>query len=328
MDKINLGLIGLGYIGGVHSYNCLRLEDARLVGVADLSRGALSKAKKQGVPNTYNDYQELLKNPEIDAVIIALPTHLHAKCATAAAEAHKHILLEKPIARSTPEGKEILAAARSNNVKIMIGHPLRFSSPYANLKKRIDNGELGEIQTAYAVNINNGPFIHRAETGAPMPVPDWLWKKDLAGGGALIDLGSHMINLVQWYFGEVTDAKSYLGYRFNLEQEDHAICLLKFREGQVVTVNVGWYSGQTQMRLDVHGTGGHAAAVNVPPSKIKTITQLMLRKTPPFYIPLLKELQHFVESIRKDQQPEPSGEDGLRDLQVIETAYNNSIKMA
>jgi predicted dehydrogenase len=119
-----------------------------------------------------------------------------------------------------------------------------------------------------------------------------------------------------------------LGYRFNLEQEDHAICFLKFKEGQVVTVNVGWYSRQTQVQLDVHGTGGHATAVATPPSKIKTATQLLLRKTPSYYLPFLKELQHFVESIRRDQQPEPSGEDGLRDLQTIETAYNNSIRLA
>jgi myo-inositol 2-dehydrogenase / D-chiro-inositol 1-dehydrogenase len=328
MQTTNLGLIGLGYIGKVHIYNSLRLKNARLVGVADISRGALTKAKKMGVENTYDDYQELLRNSEIDAVIIALPTHLHAKCAKAAAEAHKHILLEKPLARSTSEGKEILSAARYNNVKIMIGHPLRFSLPYATLKKTIDSGELGEIQTAYAANINAGPFLHRAETGVPVPVPEWWWKKDLTGGGALLDLGSHMINLAHWYFGDVTDAKCSLGYRFNLEQEDFAICSLKFTGGQVVTVNVGWYSGQTQMQVDVHGTGGHAAAVNVTPSRTKTIMQLLLRKTPPYYLPFLEELQHFVDSINKDQQPEPSGEDGLKDLQVIEAAYSNSTRIA
>ncbi len=328
MAKLKLGLIGLGYIGRTHLYNCLKLEEAELIGVADSSKSALNKAKQLGIPNTYDDYQTLLANPDIDAVIIALPTHLHAACAKAAAEAHKHILLEKPIARNSVEGKEILAKTASNNVKLMIGYPLRFSAPYVDLKKRIDNGELGEVQTAYATNINTGPFIHRAETGAPSPVPEWWWKKELTGGGALIDLGSHMINITRWYFGEATDAKSYTGYRFNLEQEDHAISLLKFKAGQVVVINVGWYSQQTKIQLDVHGTGGHSEIFQKQPSKIKTATQLLFRKTPDYYMPFRKEIQHFVESIGKDQQPEPTGEDGLKDLQIIERAYNNSIRMA
>jgi UDP-N-acetylglucosamine 3-dehydrogenase len=327
MNKLNIGVIGLGYIGKTHVYNCMRLETANLIAVADISKNALNKAKRNGVPNIYTDYQELLKNPHIDAVIIALPTHLHAKCAISAAEAHKHILLEKPISRNSFEANEILSKVRSNNVKLMIGHPLRFSQPFIALKKRIDTGEMGEIQASYAFNINSGPFVHRAETGAPMPVPDWWWNKDYTGGGALIDLGSHMINLARWYFGEVTDVKSYLGYRFNLDQEDHAICILKFKGGQVTIVNVGWYSGKTQLQLDVHGTCGLGVAALKTASKIKTVTKMALRKTPPYYIPFLKEIEHFVESIRKDQQPEPSGEDGLKDLDAIELAYKNQINL-
>ena len=103
MAKLNLGLIGLGYIGKTHLYNCLRLEDAKLIALADISKNALNKAKQLGIPYTYDDYQKLLDNPQVDAVIIALPTHLHARCAKAAAEAHKHILLEKPIARKLQE---------------------------------------------------------------------------------------------------------------------------------------------------------------------------------------------------------------------------------
>jgi UDP-N-acetylglucosamine 3-dehydrogenase len=327
MTELNIGLIGLGYIGKTHIYNCLHLEGVKLAAVADISKNALNKAKRIGVPNTYTDYQELLNNPQIDAVIIALPTHLHAKCAIAAAEARKHILLEKPIARSTAEATEILSKARSNNVKIMIGYPLQFSAPFITLKNKIDSGQVGEIQTAYTVNINSGPFIHRAETGAPSPVPDWWWKKDSIGGGALMDLGSHMINLAQWYFGDVVDAKSYLGYRYNMEHEDHAIALLKFKTGQMVTVNVGWYSGQTQMQFDAHGTCGKATASLVTPSKIKTVSKLLLRKTPPYFVPFHRELERFVECITNDVQPAPSGEDGLKDLQAIELAYKNSIKM-
>jgi UDP-N-acetylglucosamine 3-dehydrogenase len=327
MHRVKLGLIGLGYIGKIHLINCLKLQNAQLVAVADVSKKALNDAKKLGVAETYTDYHELLNNKDIEAVIIALPTHLHAECAKAADEKHKHILLEKPLARNTNEGEEILFAARRYNVKLMIGHSARHNDVYKNLKKKIETGELGEIQIAYAINIGSGPFMHRAEAGSPKPVPDWWWKRDLTGGGALIDLGSHMINLTRWYFGEVIDAKGYLGYRYNLEQEDHAICVLKFGNGQVAIINVGWFSQKSNIKIEVYGTAGHASASSNPPNKIITALQLMLRRTPIFYVPYLNEIQHFVDSIEKDFQPQPSGEDGLRDLEVIEKAYKNAIKL-
>jgi len=327
MTKTNIGLIGLGYVGKIHLMNCLRLRNAKLVAVSDTSRKALNMAKKLSVTNTYEDYHELLNNPKIDAVIIALPTHLHAESAKVAAKEHKHILLEKPLARNTKEGKEIVSMTSKHGVKLMIGHDMRFCTEFQNLKAKIENGEIGEIQLAYATNISSGPFLHRTEADAPKPVPEWWWNKKLTGGGALIDQGSHMINLTRWCFGEITDVKSYLGYRYNLEQEDHAVFTLRFKQGQIVVITVGWFSQQNQVKLEVYGTVGHEVASHNPPDKIKTAIQLMLRKTPSFYKSYLNEIQHFIDSIQKDQQPQPSGIDCLKDLQVIEKAYKNTIKL-
>lgn len=209
----------------------------------------------------------------------------------------------------------------------MIGHSARFSTTYQQLKARINSGELGHIQVAHAVNISSGPFAHRAEQNAPKPVPEWWWNKDLTGGGALIDLGSHMINLTSWLFGEVTDVKAYLGYRYNLPVEDHAICTLKFKQGTVAIINVGWYSTDTTVKLELYGTAGHAVAAHAAPSKVKTAVQLMLKRTPDFYLPYLAEIQHFVNSIQQNRQPQPSGEDALKDLEVIQKAYQNETKL-
>ncbi|MEJ5328344.1 MAG: Gfo/Idh/MocA family oxidoreductase [Candidatus Bathyarchaeia archaeon] len=328
MNKIKLGIIGIGFIGKVHLYNSLRLPNAYLTAVADTSKKALTLAKKMGVRRIYSDYQQLLSDQDIDAVIIALPTHLHADCAIIAAENNKHILLEKPLARNTREGKEILAHAAKHDVKLMVGHTNRFFQPYLELKERIDNYELGEIQVAYATNISSGPFVHRALSDAPQPVPEWWWKKEFTGGGALIDLGSHMINLSRWLFGDVLDAKCYLGHRFNLENEDHAICILKFKGYQIVVINVGWFSSQSVVKIEVYGTAGHALATHSSPSKIKTALQLMLKKTPSYYEPYFKELLHFVECIQHDRTPQPSGNDALKDLEVIELAYANKLSLS
>lgn len=328
MDKIKLGVIGLGSMGKRHMYNCLKLQGAQLTAVADVSKKALKSATKLGVEKVYKDYKELLNDSGVDAVIIALPTHLHVECAQAAAKCNKHILLEKPLARSTTEGKQMLDVVKKHNVKLCVGYPLRFSVPCQKLKARIDSGELGEIQIAYATNVGTGPFVHRAAFNAPVPVPEWWWNKELTGGGALIDLGSHMINITRWLFGEVDEAKSYLGYRFNMNQEDHAVCLLRFNSGPVCIITVGWFSQKFKSEILVLGTADSATTAQKPPSRIKTALELFLRKPLKSNMPFIEEVNQFVRCIQHDEPPKTSGEEALKDLEVIEQAYANQVGLA
>jgi len=325
MKILNLGIIGLGYVGQIHLQNAKRLNNASLIAVADLSKRALNMAKQYGARKTFTDYRHLFKDPEVDAVIIALPTHLHLKCAIEAAEAKKHMVLEKPIARNVEEAKEIIEAARKNDVKLMMGYPLRFNQQFQDLKRKIHDGTLGEIEIAIANYISTGPFFHRAESHAPIPVPEWWFKKDLTGGGALIDLGSHLINLLRWYFGEITEIKSHLSYRFNMEFEDKAICLAKFEKGTTAIIDVGWFSQKYQLKIELMGTVDHATAQHKPTNPLNTIIQMLVTGTPQFYQCYKAELQHFVNCLLKDSQPTPTGKDGLMDLEAIEKAYKNSI---
>ena len=327
MKKVRLGLIGLGYIGKVHLKNCLNLNSAELVAVSDISKKALNTAKNVGIKQTFKDYHQLLKEPNIDAVIISLPTHFHAPSAISAAEEGKHVFLEKPLARNPKEGKKIISAFRKNNVKLMVGYPSRFVSIYRDLKRKLESGVLGDIQIAHAVNFASGPFFHRAESGIPRPVPEWWLKKELTGGGALIDLGSHVISLTRWYFGEVNNIKAYLGYRFNFDFEDHAICIANFTSGTTAIINVGWFSQQTTTGVELFGTVGHASAYHSAPSKVITAIQLLLGRTPKYFIPYLEEVSHFVHCIKEDLQPSPSGDDALKDLETITQAYENKIRL-
>ncbi|MEM1542499.1 MAG: Gfo/Idh/MocA family oxidoreductase [Candidatus Bathyarchaeia archaeon] len=327
MKILKLGIIGLGYAGQIHLMNAKRLGNASLVAVADISKKALSRAKRYRVRKTFTDYKQMLKDPEIDAVIIALPTHLHLKSAIDAAEAKKHMMIEKPIARNVEEAKEIIEAARRNNVKLMVGYPLRFNQQFQDLKRRIYDGTLGDIEIAIANYISTGPFFHRTETHAPTPVPEWWFQKDLTGGGALIDLGSHLINLLRWYFGEITNIKSYLGYRFNMDFEDKAICLAKFESETTAIVNVGWFSQKYQLKIELLGTMDHVIARHEPANPLTTIVQILLTGISQFHQGHIVELQHFVNCLLRDSQPTPTGEDGLRDLEAIERAYKNQIPL-
>jgi len=327
MKTVKLGIIGLGYIGKVHLRHSLKIKNACVLAVADLSKKALNKAKKAGVKKIFTNYEQLLKEREIDAVIIGLPTHLHLQCAKQAAEAKKHIFLEKPIARNIEEAKEILSTAKKNSVRLMIGYPLRFNTAFRNLKKEIENGIVGDVEIAHAAYISTGPFLHRAEAHTPIPVPEWWFKKELTGGGALIDLGSHIINLLRWYFGEITDIKSLLGYRFNLDLEDSATCLAKFEKGTRAVINVGWFSQGYHLKIDLYGSVKTASAQHTPSNPILTAVQMLTTGTSKFYQPHYAELQYFVNCIINDQSPSPSGEDGLKDLETITQAYKNQISL-
>lgn len=327
MKKIGLGLIGLGYIGKIHLQHSLKLANADLVAVSDISKRALKDARNVGARKTFDNYEQLLRDSEVDAVIVALPTHLHLQCARRAAEERKNIFLEKPIARNVQEAQEIISAAQRNSVKLMIGYPARFNPGYRDLRGKINNGTLGDVEIARATNISCGPFFHRMQDYAPTPVPEWWFNKELTGGGALMDLGCHMINLLRWYFGEITDIKSHLGYRFNFDFEDSATCLAKFKSGTLGIVNVGWFSQVLSENIELFGTVQSAKTQHHAPSPLLTAAQMLTMGQSGFFGSHFAELQYFVNCLIQDSFPSPSGQDSLKDLEAIHSAYNNQIRL-
>jgi predicted dehydrogenase len=327
MEKVKLGIIGLGYIGKIHLRHCLKIDDIDVVAVSDLSKKALKEAKTAGVKKTFTNYEQLLKEPDIEAVIVALPTHLHLQCAKQAAEAHKHIFMEKPIAVNLKEAKEIVAIAHKNSVKLMVGYPLRFNEKFRELKAKMEKGLLGDVEIAYATYISTGPFFHRADGHSPVPVPNWWWNKELTGGGALVDLGSHIINLMRWFFGEITDIKSQLNHRFNLDFEDSALCLAKFDSGTKAVMTVGWFLQGYVLRTEFFGTVDHALAEHRPGNILLTAARMLTTGRSKFHQPHLEELHYFADCLQNDSKPSPSGQDGLKDLEAIAQAYKNQIHL-
>lgn len=327
MKKVNLGIIGLGYIGMIHLRHSLKLANAQVMAAADLSPKALKQAKGYGVKETYSNYEDLLKNPQVDAVLISLPTHLHLKCMRQAAEAKKAVFLEKPIATSVEDAKEILSLSERNSVKLMLGYPLRFNPAFARLKQDFDNGLIGDVENAHATYISSGPFFHRAEGYSPVPVPDWWFNIQYTGGGVLVDLGCHVINLLRWFFGEIVDIKGFFGHRFNMDFEDSAMCLAKFNSGTVSAINVGWFSQEYLLRVDFLGSVRNVSATHMPPSQISSAYQMLTKGIQTFFEPHLWELQHFIDCCIEDKVPVSTGLDGLRDLEAISKAYKNTITL-
>jgi UDP-N-acetylglucosamine 3-dehydrogenase len=322
-----LGIVGLGAIGQLHLKHGLKLANAEVVAVADTAKPALERAKAFGVKTTYTNYADMLKDPQVDAVLISLPTHLHLKCASQAAEAKKDIFLEKPIAVTVEEAKEVISAAQRNSVKLMIGYPLRFNKNFIKVKQDMENGLIGDVENAHATYICSGPFFHRADGHSPMPVPDWWFNTQLTGGGVLVDLGCHIINLLRFLLGEVVDIKGQFGYRYRMDFEDSAMCLARFESGTLAAINVGWYSQEYILRIDLLGSVRNVSAEHMPPSTMSAAYQMLTKGISSFNQPHFDELQHFIDCLLKDEAPSSTGLDGLRDLEAISKAYKNRISL-
>jgi len=185
-DKLRCAVIGAGGIGLDHLNSLTTCPRATAVAVAEKNpQRAREACARHHVPRSYADYRELLEQPDIDAVTIALPNHLHATVAIEALKARKHVLLEKPMAMNVKEAAKILDTAKSMKRVLMVAYNLRFHRHTQSARSFIDRGDLGEIYHVRAF------WLRR--NGIPR-IGSWFTQRQFAGGGCLTDLGVHLLD--------------------------------------------------------------------------------------------------------------------------------------
>src|SRR5436190_953508 len=185
--KLRIAVIGAGQIGRHHMEAIRRCSRAQLVAIADTSRPRLAEAAERfGVADQFTDHRRLLARNDVDAVSIALPNYLHASITIDALKAGKHVHLDKPFAMNARQAAGIMAAAKKARRVFMVGQNQRFARDAQMLKTFIERGALGEIYHARAWWIRRG--------GIPR-IGSWFTQKKFAGGGALLDIGVHVLDL-------------------------------------------------------------------------------------------------------------------------------------
>jgi predicted dehydrogenase len=340
---INVAVIGLGRMGMMHLLNCRKIEKVNVVAAADSSKKALTKAECLGINTLYKDYHEMLgKISEIDAVIISLPNFLHFESIKLFLEAGVNAFVEKPLATSAKDCREIVKLVERSGRRLMVGHASRFIEANQKLKTHLDKGIVGDLEVATIEEIINGPFAHPR---VPAPVAEWWFDPKKSGGGALLDIGYHMIDLFRFFAGESNGVMfSHLIHRYNMPVEDGAIVVLQSKSSVKGIINVGWYQ-QTifpkfNFRVLLHGTAGYLSSDSFLPRNpysyaikvgLKNITKKVLGKKINFlaytyyYESFYKELSHFFNCLRNDSEPSISAIDGLRTVETIEEAYKKSV---
>jgi predicted dehydrogenase len=339
---IRVGVIGLGRMGMLHMMNCLKIDDVKVVAVADSSKKALTKARTVGVDRLYTDYHDLLNHTsDIDAVVISLPNFLHFESIQLALEAGLNVFVEKPMARNVEECRKIVKLVEKSGKKFMVGHVMRFEDDVKKMKEKVDKGFIGNLEVVTIEEVINGPFSHPR---VPAPVADWWFDPQKSGGGVLLDLGCHLIDLFRFFVGEDCDVIfSCLDHKFNLPVEDGAVVILRsFNSSIKGIINMGWYQKTIYPKFDfnmmLHGNAGYLSIADFRPKNlyvhaVKEGTKNLLRrfigkKIRPlsytyYYEPFYKELKYFLDCVKYDSNPTVSAIDGLKTIELIEKVYRN-----
>lgn len=321
LDKIRVGFIGAGRMGLAHSEILSRQQGVSLVGVAD---NVESKAKKMAElysMRPYSSYKDLLENPDIDAVWISTPPNSHRDQAVSVLEAGKHVLLEKPIALSLSEADEIVKSSENSGAYLMMGFMKRFAPRFVKLKALLRKGVLGD--PIWCIAYYNGfPDLWFG--------PEWCWNTKVSGG-LVVENTVHYIDMFRWLI-ERPVAQVYANlsklYRQESTIEDSGAIIMHFDVPLIAMIACGMnapeYFPHEELRLV--GTKGAAQVSStitfVPSGAVETSQLRVYKKDLPvetwnFSSPGYEEQDiYFLESIRRNQKPEPSGEEGKKNLEI------------
>jgi predicted dehydrogenase len=319
--KLRWGLIGCGDIAQKRIAPALR--DSSVCELVAVSRAqahrAESFATQFGARKWYADWPELVIDPEIDAVYVATPVHLHAEQTIAAADAGKHVLCEKPMAMNVAESDRMIAACRANNVKLGVAYYRHFYPVIDRIKTVIGSGEIGKPVLA---QINAFEWFD-----PPADHPrSWLLKQNVAGGGPMFDFGCHRIEVLLHVFGGITHVTAQTAKTlFDREVEDTAAALFKFASGVCGTLTVSHAAREPRDTFDVFGSQGsiHVPALNAGTMRVIAANGERTEALPPadnLHQPLIED---FASAVLSAREPAVSGEVGRAVALIEEEIYGS-----
>lgn len=342
MKKIKVGIIGCGIIAKHHLEAYKKSAKAEVVALADIVPKQVEiLAKEYGIKKTYADYRSLLKDDSIEAVSVCIPNFLHAEVTVKALESGKHVLCEKPMALNLRQAQKMDQIAQEANKVLMIAMCHRFQAGSQALKRIINSGKLGKIYHAHV------SLLRRR--GIP-GLGGWFTTKSQSGGGPLIDIGVHALDLTIWLAGnpepvavsaatytKFGDKKDYTyvsmwsqpvpGGIFDVE--DYATALIRFKDDSTLTLECSWAANIVEETFHSLILGDKAGAKIEIGQGVKISGQAdgCLNDTTLHYADgdiFLDEVIHFLDCIHTGKQPIPSAKDGLRIQKIIDAIYRSS----
>jgi predicted dehydrogenase len=322
-----IGLIGYGYWGPNLARNFHALANAHLVAVADADARRLDEAVRLYNARTCTDYRELLADPTLDAVAISTPARTHFEIARAALESNKHVLVEKPLAMTSAEARELISFAEKNKRVLMSGHTFEYNPVVWKIRELVESRVIGDVYYVYSNRVNLGRV-----------------QQDI---NALWSFAPHDISILLYVLGAMPLEVSARGGKYlNDHVEDVVFITLSFPQKILAHIHVSWLDpakvrrmtivgsqkmlvyddvdAEARLRIYDKGVYRHGAdygeyQLKVPSGDI-SIPRIEMSE------PLHNECAHFIECIRENKTPRTDGESGLRVIRVLEAAQESLAK--
>lgn len=329
-----LGVLGSGFVATFYLEGLRYVPDARVV--ANYSRSAQRAeefGRLHGIPRQFTDMEQLCADPDVDMVVIALPNHLHLEAVRIAAAAGKAIICTKPLARNAAEALEMVHLVREAGVLAGYAETEVFSPNVVKARQMIEAGSIGQVLTV------------RAREGHSGPHADHFWNAELAGGGALLDLGCHTIEAARYFFGKEVPITEVFAWGATMTHgdkttgEDNALALVKFANGGMSITEASWSTkGGMELRNEVVGTEGRIITDSTATSVWGFIGRpagYLMEKADAetgFVYPIpeeahhygyAEELRHFVECFLTGAEPRESFVDGYVVNATLDACYRS-----
>jgi predicted dehydrogenase len=337
-ERLRCGVIGTGAFGCDHLNSLQHCPKGTAVAIAENHPGrAKEAADRYKIGRSYSDYRDLLDQPDIDAVTVAVPNHLHAQVAVDALEARKHVLLEKPMATHAKDAHRIVETARKVKRTLMVAQNLRFHRHTQMARLAMERGDIGEVYHARA------SWVRRC--GIPR-IGSWFTQKDQAGGGCLLDLGVHMLDLTLHLLGEfevrsvfaqtvkkfgprnlgqMDWGKSEIDPKHPFDVEDHGVALLRLKSGRTVALEISWagHYAADQPDQQVHLLGTSAGLALFPARLFRPGAngyETVNLATP--HVPHAEDrIHHFVACVLEGRKPLVAPEESLKVQRALDALY-------
>lgn len=342
--KTRIGFIGAGMMGALHLQHFSRLPDVEMAALADSNPVRLREAKATfGIAAAYSDGAQLIAEADVDGVVIAVPNRLHATLAIAALRAGRHVLLEKPMATSAAEARAIIEAEKASGRKLLIGHHMRWSWPFAAIRPQVEAGEFGDLYYVKA-----GWFRRKG-------IPAWgspYTSQAHMGGGAAVDIGVHMLDLAMHLIGGDRRPVAVFGAAYSkigpqrlglgswgernmagaFDVDDLAAAMIRLDNGAVINLEVSWaaFTDAEENGPYLH-LMGDKGGVSVRNAAGKWMIE---RFDSPVDVALPPPAQridertaiasHFLDCIRQDATPLVTGWSGYVNSAILEALYRSS----
>lgn len=324
-----LGIVGCGNISDMHAQAIINTEHGRLV-----SAHSRTASRLDAFCSTYDisgstSYDEFLENPELDVVSICTPSGTHLDYGILAAEAGKHVIVEKPIEVTVERGRALINSCKENGVQLAVIYQNRFIDDVQKMKHLIDSGGIGEpILTSASVRWFRSQEYYSEST--------WRGTFELDGGGVVINQSIHTIDLLQWFIGEVESVSGLTGtFTHNgIEAEDTAVANLRFKNGAI-----GVFEGSTSIvppqkrRIEVNGATGTAILEGDrfqkkpeadQPEEPEDSGEAAGAASPLGGMEVLnhqRQFEQILDAFAEDRVPIVSGEESLKSLAIVEALY-------